>query len=139
MPITAMLPAIGDRDVRAAGNADQIVVKCRSLLKRYPEEEINQNLKRDVMINVAMEVLGTANATPETVDWLMEVDAFWNKPTHVQTLETQLATARAALKERTEFLAWLTIHLQSPKFQGNNFINVNDILHAMMQRGVYNG
>ena len=141
MPMTAMLPATGNRDVRAHGNVDQIVVRYRFCLKRYDESEVNDNLKRDLMQNVAMESLGTTNTTPETVDWLLEVDAFWNKPVHMQTLETQLAVARAELAKRSEFLAWLTLHVQSPKFQGegNNFINTNDIVHALREHGVYNG
>ena len=141
MPMTAMLPPMGGRDVRAHGNVDQIVVRYRFLLKRYEESEVTDHLKRDLMINVAMELLGTLDATPETVDWLLEVDAFWHKPVHMQTLETQLGVARAELAKRSEFLAWLTLHVQSPKFQGegNNFINTNDIIHALREHGVYNG
>jgi hypothetical protein len=141
MPITAMLPPSGDRDIRCHTRVDQIYVRYMLRLKRYDQSEVTDNLKRDLMLNVCMEVLGSADTTPETVDYMLEVDAFWRKPTHVQTLEVQLGLARAELAKRTEFLAWLTVHLQSPKFQGegNNFINTSDILHAMQQHGVYNG
>lgn len=141
MPSTAMLPPSGDRDIRCHTRVDQIHARYSHLLKRYHAEEINDNLRRDLMMNVCLEVLGNAETTMETVDYMMEVDAFWRKPVHVQTLETQLAMARADLAKRTDFLAWLTVHLSSSKFrgEGNNFINTDDIIHAMREHGVYGG
>jgi len=152
MPITAHRIPYGDKAICAdATNACEHIVrefnKCFDFKGAAENTETEFNLREETMRNVASRITGR-NYRPlecdldrDTIVWLMNLELFWRKPAHVQLLETQLGVIKASLKKRTEFLAWLTTHVQSPKFQGdgNAWICTTDLIHAMRQHGVYGG
>jgi hypothetical protein len=139
MPITAFLPPITGDTTDCANVAEHIVFRFHKLQKDWlVEGDIDRT---DLWMREAYSVVMGKPCDDANLKWLKTAEEFWRQPVHVQKLHVEVGILRASLKTRQDFLEWLTRHVQSSKFQGegNNFINVHDIIHALGEHGVYGG